>query len=330
MRYDREERSKLGLILKIILGVIWLLANVVIFLVAPVFIVGILLDFGLPLNMTVVGVIYGFGGVLVVLAGCMGLFNYGTKKRAVSALVYTVFVIVFLFYVLNNVSATTLGEIEVTLGEIWLWVDVTFFSDILIGTVIAYGVIYGMELVAVLANVRNKFKHVYSVLKIGSAVCICLFLFTASFFMIVMLSATQIGGAVQEPPAYVYNDHGTLLNATDDTVDITYNFSITNGGFLPIHEITFRLDLIINDTTSIILEPELYIGGAQKQIPKLEPGAVYEGNLTIAMDAAYTPSFILTNNTLRIEIHVTTTVTNLLPVAMNITTYTFFSPLMLL
>ncbi|MHA1130291.1 MAG: hypothetical protein ACTSQQ_05735 [Candidatus Helarchaeota archaeon] len=329
MHLDEKDQGTLGLLLKIAVSATWVLVNIVIFLVAPIFIVRILMDFELPLNMIVIWIIYILGGAVVGMAGCMVLFSYGTKKRAISALFYTGLVSIFLFFILVNVSTGTLGEIEVTLDEIWLWVDVTYFSNILIWTVIIYGIIYGVELIAVLVKLREKFKHTYTLLKIGSAVGICMFLVTASFFMVVMFSATQIGGAVAEPPEYRFNNHGTLFNLTDDTVDITYNFSILNGGFLPIHEITFRLDLIVNDTTSIILYPGLYIGGAQKQIPQLEPGMLYADKLSIEMDAAYTPSFILSNTTFIIQIYVTTKVTNLLPVAMNITTYSFFSPWML-
>ncbi|HUY00007.1 MAG TPA: hypothetical protein VMV49_10670 [Candidatus Deferrimicrobium sp.] len=145
--------------------------------------------------------------------------------------------------------------------------------------------------------------------------------------MVVLFSATQIGGSVDEPPGYVYNDNGTPFIFDDDTLDIIYNFTVDNGGFLPIQDIKFKLDLYVNDTTSIILEPGLHLGTAQKQIPTLEPGTTYSSTLTIEMDPLYIPSFILSTTSILILIYVETTVTNLLPVAINISTYTVFSGL---
>ncbi len=329
MQSDGKKSRLSGRIAKIVIAIIWIVVNIIIFVIAPIFIVGILVDFGVPLDTAIVGWIYVLGGLVLGLAAVMALFNYGSKKRALAALGYTGLVISFLLVVLYTTSGETFAIIEVALGDITLSVDVNFFSNLLILSVIIYGIIYSIELVSVLLKIQERFKHIYNVLKIGGAIGICLFLVTASFFMIVMFSATQIGGAVEDPPEYRYNIHDPF-NLTDDTVDMTYNFTIDNGGFLPIHQISFRLDLIVNDSTSLLLTPGMHIGSAQKTIPTLEPGMVYPSNLTIAMDATYTPSFILSDTSFLILIFVTTTVTNLLPVTINISTYSFFSPWMLI
>ncbi|TFG05735.1 MAG: hypothetical protein EU536_00745 [Promethearchaeota archaeon] len=330
MTFKEKRWSLGGLILKIVVAGIWIFVNAVIFLVAPIYIVGILRSFSISLNMLVVTVIYMIGGGVIAVAIITALFSYGTKKRSVAALIYTGLVILFLMVVLLNVSADRLGLIEVAMEDITLWVEVNFFSNILIGTVITWGIVYAIELVVVIKGYQEHFKHVYTILKMGAALCICLFLVTALFFMVVVFSATQIGGAVYEPPQYVYNNQGTPFNTTDDTLDIIYNFSVDNGGFLPIYNVNFQMEMIVNDTTSFIMDPGLTIGTASKFIPELAARSIYEGNLTIAMDSAYIASFILTETSFLIIVYVETTVTNLLPVAINISTYTFFTPAQLI
>ncbi len=325
MEWEGNNRSTFGLILKIAVGAVWIFINVVIFIIAPFFIVSILLDFGVPLNMPIVMWVFVLGGVIVGLAVMMAIFNYGTKRRAYSALGYTGALITLLIVLLTHLGGDSFGQIKATIQEITLYADINFFSNIIIGTVVFWGIIYAIELIAVVWKVHRDFKQAFYILKFGTAVCVILFLLTASFFMIVIYSATQIGGGIDEPPIYDYNNQGTILNLTDDTLDITYNFSVNNGGFLPIYDVGFRLDMIVNHTTSIIMFPGLKIGSAQKYIPELAAQTIYEGNLTIAMDSAYIASFLITSTTFRIYIYVDTTVTNLLPVAINITFYTSFN-----
>ncbi len=318
-----EKKSIARLILKVIVRILWAGLNIIIFIIAPLFIVNTLIYFDISLNILIVYGIYALGGVAVGLSIVMSIFSYGTKKRAIAALNYTVVVIFFLIMVLTHLGGD-FGQILVDLEGITLLADVNLFSNLLIGTVIGYGVIYTVELIAVLKELHRR---VYTILKIGSAACICFFLLTAVFFIAVMYSATQIGGNASENPEYRLNFQN-IIDPFDDTVDITYNITINNGGFLPIYDVTFNLDMYVNDST--MLSAGLRIGTAEKQISVLEAGKIYFDNITIEMDAIYTPLFIISNTTFLILIYVSTNVAHFLPVAINISMYSYFTPAMLI
>ncbi|NVM31044.1 MAG: hypothetical protein HWN65_19540 [Candidatus Helarchaeota archaeon] len=312
-----EEKGSGLSILKIIVGIIWVAINVIIFVLAPIFIVSIILSFGIPLNMPIVYIVYTLGFIAVGFSGLMSWFKYGTRERAITALCYTGVVIGFLLIVLTHLGGG-FAEIRIDLTGVTLRADIALFSYIILATMVIYGVIYSVELLAVL---KERERKIYTYLKAGSAVCIFFFLITASFFMILTLSATQIGGSIGEYPAISYNNNGTFFFYDDDTLDFTYNISISNGGSFKIQDITFEMYLYLNDTTSIILTPGILLGSGIKTIESLEAGQLFQDNITIGMDPSYLVSFILTNNTIKTLTFISANVVGLLPVAINTTNY---------
>ena len=318
-----EEKGSGRSILKIIVGIVWVAVNVIIFVLAPIFIVSIILSFGIPLNMPIVFIIYTLGFIAVGFSGLMSWYEYGTRERAITALCYTGVVIGFLLIVLTHLGGG-FAEIRLDLAGITLRADIALFSYIILTTMVVFGVIYAIELLAVFREMDRK---IYSYLKAGSVICICFFLITASFFMIVAGSATRIGGFVEDPPIYTYNTQGTIPIG-DDTLDITYNFTINNAGLFKMSGINFTLYLWVNDSN--LLTPGTLLGTGQKTIPSIKRGEVYQDTLTVGIDAAYIILFIASITNILTKAYISATVASLLPVSVNITFYSHYDPSMLI
>ncbi|MHA1267470.1 MAG: hypothetical protein ACTSRS_19705 [Candidatus Helarchaeota archaeon] len=321
MEWEQKLPSSFKKILRITINVVWVLLNVIIFLIAPIFIVSILLDFNIPLNMPIVMTVYVLGAGIILLATLMAIFKYGTKKRAYTALTYIGVVVTFLFLILTHLGGE-FGQIRVDLTGITLRADINLFSNILIGTIIIWGIICGIELVSAYSQTMKERTHLNTILKGGVAICVILFLLTAAFFMLVMVSAMQIQGGMSEDPLITYNDGGTpFFYDDDDTLDFTYNISIYNGGSFRIQNILFRIYLYLNSTTSFLLTPGILLGTGFKTITALEAGHLYQDKITVGMDPTYLGPFILSNNTIRTLMFIDVNVAGLLPVSINTTSY---------
>lgn len=133
-------------------------------------------------------------------------------------------------------------------------------------------------------TIRKKAKTVKRIALVGSILSILVIAYGISVFYSVFRTNFDFANVNYN---YVYDDNGTPLNFTDDSINASVSIPITNNGLYAINSINIAINIII--PTCPGLADNTTVGTANVTIPSLARGAyinytipiTYTNNITI-------------------------------------------------
>lgn len=153
-------------------------------------------------------------------------------------------------------------------------------------------------------KIRKKAKIIKTILLIVSIATFGMIGYTgASIYSIVKTDVL-----IDDDTEWTYNNGGTPLIYSDDTIDMSMNLSVGNGGFFDIEYVKANIEVYQHSTDDPFPPADPFLGDGSETFTTIVPGTYENETFTINMplDAAMAESLLLFEGVLRFEFDIQT------------------------
>ncbi len=256
-------------------------------------------------------VIIIFGIIGVVISMLRHLFPKDTPANRWVAFGATIYSGIYLFYMFGGFTAgVSLGTYRIDLPMIQVLLGLQLIAWLLLGSSGIRALQYLVEAIELRkkkeysVTVRKQFK-LSTLFKIFGTI---MSLGIAGYFGSLVYSGMNLGFGNY---SYDYNhDPGALpLDLSDDTINLTFSFDVSNQGIYAIYDVSIDLALYTVTTGNASALPENEKIGESSNI---DLGTFHsftttpDNNITVNIDPTYIVGFVTTNATLEFQISFST------------------------
>ncbi|MFW9969540.1 MAG: hypothetical protein ACFFDF_05015 [Candidatus Odinarchaeota archaeon] len=253
-----------------------------------------------------------FGIIGVIISVLLHAFPEDTPANRLIRFGVTVYSGIFLFYIFGGFEpGRKLGSYYIDITYLQVYLGLQVIAWLLLGSTIIRGLRYLVEAIELRKKkeYRVKVKREFKVSTIFKVLGILASLTVVGYFGSIIYSGLNLRflNYAFLPPAY--DDGGTPLNFSDDSLNLTMTFDLSNMGFYAIQNVILNAELwTVTTDNGSALPWDTKIG--ESPIPfqntfhsfTLTP----DQNITVGIDTAYIEGLLTTNGDLLFKINFST------------------------
>lgn len=252
-----------------------------------------------------------FGIVGTVISMLKYAFPKETSANRLVSFFISVYSGVYLFYIFGGFEPNTkLGTYSIDMSLIKVFLGLQVIAWLLLASTIIRAFQYLVEAIELRKgkeyNVRMKKQFKLS--KLFKAAGFLMGLVIMGYFASIIYSGMNLNFNLHEigPTDFVW-DHGALADPdySDDTINVTLTFDITNNGIYAIYDVNMSLELYTEDTEfPLLLDEYTKIGDAQNKYY----GTIHsfsqltDQTLSILINTTYAGGLVVSDATLKLVI----------------------------
>ncbi|MHA1988241.1 MAG: hypothetical protein ACW98D_16520 [Promethearchaeota archaeon] len=200
-----------------------------------------------------------FGIIGTVISMLRHLFPKDSSANRIIAFCVTIYSGIYLFYMFGGFTpGVSLGTYEITLGPIEALLGLQLIAWLLLASSGIRALQYLIEAIELRKNkeysvtVRKPFKlsKVFKVL--GTIMSLAML----GYFGSLVYSGTQLGFDIDESFGFGHDPGPTPLDPSDDTVNITMSFDVSNNGIYAIYDLFINIAIFTDTSTNTSVLPE--------------------------------------------------------------------------
>lgn len=262
-----------------------------------------IMTFSLSFKITII--ILGIIGT--VFAMLSHAYPKDTSANRIIAFISTIYSGIYLFYIFGGFTpGVQLGTYSISLPTLQVFLGLQFFAWLLLGSSGIRALQYLIEAIELRKgkeyNLRLKKK--FRVSKIFKFFGILASLAIFGYLGSIAYSATQLNFGIHDTFGIGYDDGGTPPNLSDDSVNLTMTFDVSNMGLYAIYDVYIDLEIYVQDSTNITLPIGAKVGESlNNYYGTFHSFTVYPNqNITADISNTYLIPLLFNDATLRYQI----------------------------
>ncbi|MFW9949543.1 MAG: hypothetical protein ACFFKA_05405 [Candidatus Thorarchaeota archaeon] len=253
-----------------------------------------------------------YGAIGVVFSMLSHAYPKDTSANRLIAFGSTVFSGIYLFYIFGGFTpGVSFGTYSIDLPTIQVLLGLQLIAWLFLASSGIRALQYLIEAIELRKkkeyNVRVKKQFKLS--KIFKFFGTIMSLVILGYFGSLVYSGMNLGFNIHDTYNIGWNDGGTLLNPSDDTINITMSFDVSNQGIYAIYDVYLNVDIYTVTTANPMTLPEnTKIGESLDNYYSTfhSFNVTLDNNITIDIDPLYAPGLAVTDAILRLEISFST------------------------
>ncbi|UCC19048.1 MAG: hypothetical protein JSV62_13215 [Promethearchaeota archaeon] len=255
-----------------------------------------------------------FGVIGIIISILRHAFPGDTSANRLVRFGVTVYSGIFLFYIFGGFDpGTTLGTYSINIPNLLqVLLGLKVIAWLLLGSTIIRGLQYLVEAIELRKKkeYRVKVKREFKVSVIFKVLGIIVSLAILGYFGSIIYSGLNLKLNLHDTFGYDYDNGGTPLNFTDDSMSINISFDVRNGGLYAIHNVILNAEIHTETTDNNSTLPwNTQIGGSLVPYQNTFHSFTVSLNQTITiniLDTDYIEGLITTNGFLKFIISFST------------------------
>jgi hypothetical protein len=248
------------------------------------------------------------GIIGTVLAMVRHAFPKDTSANRLIAFGSTLYSGLYMFYIFGGfTTGVTLGTYSINLPALQVLLGLQVIAWLLLGSSGIRALQYLIEAIELRKNkeyrVKFRLSHIFKVL--GMMMSLIIFGYLGS----IAYSGMNLGFDFRNTFDVDYDDSGTLLDLSDDIINVTITFDLNNQGFFAIYDIYIDAELhTVTSTNELALPVGVKVGESLNNYFSTFHSFTNNtnNNITLIMDPAYIVGLATTDATLALKISFTT------------------------
>ena len=248
------------------------------------------------------------GIIGTVLAMVRHAFPKDTSANRLIAFGSTIYSGIYLFYLFGGfTTGVQLGTYSINLPALQVLLGLQVIAWLLLGSSGIRALQYLIEAIELRKNkeyrVKFRLSHIFKVL--GMMFSLIIFGYLGS----IAYSGMNLGFDFRDTFDVDYDDSGTLLDLSDDIINVTITFDLNNQGFFAIYDIYIDAELhTVTSTNELALPVGVKVGESLNNYFSTFHSFTNNtnNNITLIMDPAYIVGLATTDATLALKISFTT------------------------
>jgi hypothetical protein len=264
-----------------------------------------------------------FGIVGVVFSMLRHLFPKDTSANRLVAFGATVYSGLYLFYMFGGFTpGVSYGTYTISISTFQVLIGLQLIAWLLLASSGVRALQYLVEAIEIRKqkeysmNVRKKFK----LSKVFKVIGTIMSLVIMGYFGSLVYSGLNLGFDLSDPPFTLgYNDGGSPLDPSDDSVNMTMSFDVSNQGLYAIYDVFIDIRFYTTDSANISALPNTLIGESlNNYYGTFHSFTITQNNsVTVDINPSYIVGFVTTSAKLVFKISFSTLYAGIL-VALNI------------
>jgi len=252
--------------------------------------------------------------ISIIIMGAIGVFftmlrhayPKDTSANRIMAFIATIYSGFYLFYFFGGFTpGLQLGTYSIILPTIQILLGLQIFAWLLLGSSAIRAIQYLIEAIELRKMKEYKLRKKFRLSKIFKILGTLLSLAIVGYLGSIIYSASQIRFNIHDTYDLGWDDGGTLMDSSDDTINITLTFDVQNGAIYAIYNVYLDMDIYTNTTSNPMILPEnTKIGESKDNYYGVFHSSTTTLNqkITVDIDPTYAPGLATTNADLDLRI----------------------------
>lgn len=249
-----------------------------------------------------------FGIVGTIISMLKHAFPKDTSANRLMAFFISIYSGIFLFYIFGGFEpGVELGTYSIDMDFLQILLGLKVIAWLLLASTAIRGLQYLVEAIELRKNKEYnlKVKKQFRLSKVFKAFGFLMSLVIMGYFASVIFSGMNLRPTIHDTIDFGWDDGGSPLDPSDDTMNITVTYDIINNGIYAVYNVNLSMIIFTVTTDNSSALPEYTkIGESQNNYyPAFHSFTQTLGEtLTIDINPLYVPGLVTTGATLRYQI----------------------------
>ena len=249
-----------------------------------------------------------FGAVGTVISMIKHAYPKDTSANRLISFFISIYSGIYLFYIFGGFEpGVELGTYSINTSLLQVTLGLKLIAWLLLAATAIRGLQYLVEAIELRKNKRYnvKVKKQFRLSSVFKAFGFLMSLIIIGYFASVIFSGMNLKPVIHPNFVQGYNDNGTPLDPSDDTINMTVTFDMINNGIYAVYDVNLSMSVFTETTANSSALPEYtQIGESPNHFYPAFHSFTQTLNQTITIDInpLYAPGLVTTDATLRFQI----------------------------
>ena len=249
-----------------------------------------------------------FGVIGTVISMIKHAYPKDTSANRLISFFISIYSGIYLFYIFGGFTpGVELGTYSIHTDLLQVKLGLKLIAWLLLASTAVRGLQYLVEAIELRKNKQYnvKMKKQFKLSKVFKAFGFLMSIVTIGYFASVIFSGMNLRPNIHPSYALGWDNGGTPLDSSDDTINVTVTFDIINNGIYAVYDVNLSMTVFTENTSNPIALPENTKIG---ESPNHYYAAFHsftqtlDQTITIDINPLYAPGLATTDATLRMQI----------------------------